>query len=133
MVKCPKCGAEARDPFKTWSMVGKPDKSGERFRLTMGMFECPLCGTKFREVAEKEKVSIKGAIKKIRGIEEGLVQVLGTLREKIQKLESEKADLLTEIEELKKAAEARAEALETEIATLRKEVKALKELFSATE
>ena len=61
------------------------------------------------------------------------MQTLRSLREKIEKLESEKADLLGEIEKLRKVGEEKASALETEVATLRKEVESLKKLLGDLE
>ena len=114
-------------------MVTRPGKTGERWKFTIGLFECPGCRAKFRAMIGKEKVSIKSMVERIKGIEEELVQVLKNLREKIRALETERASLLAEIEELKKEAEARANALESEVSALRNEVKALKELLSHTE
>ena len=133
MAECPTCGTEVASPLKTWSMVGRPSKTGERFKLTLGLFECPRCERKFRAVLGKEMITIKGIIKEIKGIEKGLMQTLRSLREKIEKLESEKADLLEEIEKLRKVGEEKASALETEVATLRKEVKSVKELLGDLE
>ena len=133
MVECPKCGIEIVNPIKTWSMVGKPSKTGERFKLTIGLYECPRCERKFRVALEKERITVKGMIAEIKGIEKGLMQTLGNVREKIEKLESEKADLLAEIEKLRKAGEEKAATLEKELATLRKEVKSLKELLGSLE
>jgi uncharacterized protein (UPF0335 family) len=53
--------------------------------------------------------------------------------EKIKNLETEKKNLLLEIEELKKMADAKATALETEISSLRNELKSLKTLISGPE
>ena len=114
-------------------MVGRPSKTGERFKLTIGLYECPRCERKFRVVVGKERVTIKGVIEEIKGIEKGLMQTLRNLREKIEKLESEKADLLAEIEKLRKVGEERASALEREVATLRKEVESMKELLGDLE
>jgi hypothetical protein len=50
--------------------------------------------------------------------------------EKIRALETERKDLLLEIEELKKMADAKAKALESEIGMLRDEVKSLRILLS---
>jgi len=61
------------------------------------------------------------------------MQTLRGIREKIEKLESEKADLLEEIEKLRKAGEEKASALESEVATLRKEVESLKKLIGSLE
>lgn len=133
MAKCPKCGIEVTSPYKTWYMVTRPGKTGERWKLMIGLFECSGCGAKFRAITGKEKASIKSMAERIKGIEEELVQVLRNLREKIRALETERASLLTEIEELKKEAEARVSALESEVSALRNEVKALKELLSRTE
>jgi len=133
LVECPKCGIEVVNPVKTWSMVGRPSKTGERFKLTIGLYECPRCERKFRVVLGKEKITFKGMIEEIKGIEKGFMQTLRNLREKIEKLETEKTDLLAEIEKLRKAGEEKASALEEEIATLREEVKSLKELLGSLE
>jgi predicted nucleic acid-binding Zn-ribbon protein len=68
-------------------------------------------------------------IEEIKGIEKGLMQTLRNVREKIEKLESEKAGLLAEIENLRKVGEDRAVALEREVAMLRKEVESMKKLL----
>jgi hypothetical protein len=53
--------------------------------------------------------------------------------EKIKNLETEKKNLLMEIETLKKMADARAATLESEVGVLRDEVKSLKILVSGPE
>jgi uncharacterized protein (UPF0335 family) len=53
--------------------------------------------------------------------------------EKIKNLETEKAKLLNEIEELKKMANAKATALETEVSALREEAKTLKTAVNGSE
>jgi len=53
MAKCPKCGKEVNTPRKTWKMAGRPDRSGKRTELTIGLFDC--CGT-FRAVLTKRKI-----------------------------------------------------------------------------
>ena len=114
-------------------MIGKPSKTGKRFNLTLGLFQCPKCEKKFRTVLGKEKITINRGIEEIKRIETGLMQTLRELREKIQKLENEKADLIAEIEELRKAGEKKAGALEKEVTTLRKEAKSLKKLLESSE
>jgi len=54
-VKCPKCGAEAREKRAPWTMKGRADRKGMKTELTIGLFECPSCGT-FRKVLNKRKV-----------------------------------------------------------------------------
>jgi DNA repair exonuclease SbcCD ATPase subunit len=125
---CPECGTEVINPIKTWSMVSRPTKKGEQFKFTLGIFTCPRCGKKFRRVIEKEKnrITLKAMIKEIKGIERRLVQRLGDLREKIEKLKSERAELLKKIDRLKKAGEEKVNTLEKEVASLREEVEYLK-------
>ena len=53
--------------------------------------------------------------------------------ERIKNLETERRNLLIEIEELKKMADAKAKALESEISMLRDEVKSLRILLSGEE
>jgi len=55
MAKCPKCGGEVASPKKTWKMAGRPDKTGRKVELTIGLFDCSRCGA-FRKVLEKRKI-----------------------------------------------------------------------------
>jgi len=62
--------------------------------------------------------------------------VLSTFKstiERIKALETERQNLLLEIEELKRMADAKAKALESEITMLRDEVKSLRVLLSGEE
>ncbi|MEM3442957.1 MAG: hypothetical protein QXM86_03775 [Candidatus Bathyarchaeia archaeon] len=58
---------------------------------------------------------------------------LKSLVEKIKSLETERKNLLLEIEELRKMADAKAKALESEISLMREEVKSLRVLLGAEE
>ncbi len=134
MVECPKCKTwVVASPLKTWSMTGKPNKKGERFQLTLGLFQCPKCEKRFRIALGKERITVKCQIEEIKRIETELMQTLRTLREKIEKLENEKADLISEIEELRKAGEKKANTLKEEVTSLRKEAKSLKKLIEDSE
>jgi len=53
--------------------------------------------------------------------------------ERIRGLESERRNLMLEIEELRKMADSRAKALESEVSMLREEVKSLRVLLGAEE
>ena len=55
---------------------------------------------------------------------------LKNIIERIKALETERRNLLLEIEELKRMADAKAKALESEINMLRDEVKSLRDLLS---
>ena len=57
------------------------------------------------------------------------MQTLKNLREKIKTLETERSNLMIEIEKLRKVAESKAVALEGEVTMLREEVKSLRELL----
>jgi len=129
---CPRCGTEVANPLKTWSMVGRPSKTGERFKLTLGWFKCSVCERGFRSVLGKERVTVKGLVEETNGIEKVLIQTL-SLRRKIEKLEIEKAKLLEETEKLRKTGEEKANVLEKEIAMLLKEVESLKKLLGDPE
>ena len=135
MSMCPRCGTAVTNPTKTWSMVGRPSKKGERFKLTLGLFTCPKCEKRFRKVVgkERERVTLKGMVKEIKGIARRLVHTLGDLREKIEKLKSERTELLDEIEELKRAGEEKASTLEKEVSSLREELESLKEMLGDLE
>jgi uncharacterized coiled-coil DUF342 family protein len=114
-------------------MVRRPTRSGERFKLRIGIFSCPRCGKKFRSVIGKAMITLKGTVKEIKGIERRLAESVGDLREKIEKLKDERAELLEKIDELKKAGEEKANRLEKEVASLREEIEYLKETLNDTE
>mgnify|MGYP002153768250 CR=1 FL=1 len=139
LVKCPKCGAEVATPVKTWPIPSrKPLKKGEESKLVMGIFDCPNCKARFRTAVEvetriEETVSIKNMVERIKGIKGELMQTLKTLREKIKILETERANLMIEIEKLRKVAESKVSALESEVTMLREEVKSLRDLLGYTE
>jgi len=52
--KCPKCG-DLYEPTKTWKMAGRPDKTGKRLQLHIGLYKCPKHGS-FRKVLGKKKI-----------------------------------------------------------------------------
>jgi hypothetical protein len=54
VANCPKCGGEVSTPRKTWKMAGRPDKSGKRNELTIGLYD--HCGKSFRVVLNKKKI-----------------------------------------------------------------------------
>jgi len=132
LAKCPKCGVEVTNPVKAWSMIGKLSKSGEMLQLTIGLFECINCKKRFRNVIDKQKITIKGIVQKIKVLEEMVMEAAkkrAELEEKVKALEEEKACLLAEIESLKAIPEleAKISVLEAEIAKLKEEKKALEE------
>ena len=56
MAKCPKCGTSVASPKKKWTMAGRPDKTGKRTQLEIGLFDCPKGHGVFREVLSKKKI-----------------------------------------------------------------------------
>lgn len=134
MVKCPKCGTNVTSPVKTWPIPSrKPLKNGEEPKLA-GIFECSSCKARFRAAVEteaktEETTNIKNMVARIKGIRGELVQTLKSLHEKIKTLETERANLMIEIDKLRKVAESRASALESEVNMLRDEVKSLRDLL----
>jgi ribosomal protein L37AE/L43A len=58
---CPEYGAPVKEPYKTWELVAPfPDKKMRIKVTTLGMYECPKCGKKFRGVAGKTKMGSEG-------------------------------------------------------------------------
>jgi len=134
LVSCPKCGTDVQTPLKTWAIPSrKPLREGEEPRLA-GIFECPKCKARFRAAVAAEKgveeaANIRNMIERIRGIKGELMQTLVNLREKLTTLETERANLMVEIEKLRKVAEARVSALEDEVTMLRNDAKSLRDLL----
>ncbi len=116
---------------------GAHRKRGEedaKMHSAVRVFECPRCKSKFRSQVEtvrnpSEGYDAAGLVERINSIREGLAQTLKTLRVKIKTLETERALLLTEVEELKRVAESRASALEVEVSQLHEEIKSLREVL----
>lgn len=133
MSECPECGSRVYNPTKTWSMIGNPSNNGERFKLTLGIFNCSGCDRKFRAVVKKERVTLSGIVREIKVIEKGLGQTLIDLRKKIDDLKNERAEVLKEIENLKIVGEKKTEILEKEVASLREELIDLKETLEELE
>jgi len=139
LVDCPKCGAEVATPVKTWTIPSRKTlKGGEKPKVVMGIFDCPDCKARFRaslsvETQNEKTVSIKNMVKRIKGVKGELMQTLKELRGKVKTLETERANLMMEIEKLKKMAESKVNALEGEVNMLREEVESLRELLGYTE
>jgi hypothetical protein len=120
---------------KSWPVSFK--KKGEdeaKPQFIVGIFECPKCKSKFRSRVESTSElagtnGMTGLVERINSIREGLTQTLKALRVKIKTLETERACLLTEVEEFKRVAELRANALEVEVSQLREEIKSLREVL----
>lgn len=56
MAKCPRCGKDISRPRKTWKMAGRPDRTGKRMQLEIGLFDCPKCNKAYRAVLSKKKI-----------------------------------------------------------------------------
>jgi hypothetical protein len=130
MVKCPSCGADNQSHVKSWAMIGKPSKSGEMFKLTIGLYECQGCGKSFRCAEDKEKITMKGVLDRNNLLEEKLMEATkkrSELEERVQTLENEKVCLITEIEALRviPALEEKASSLESDVKRLRGEKESL--------
>jgi predicted nucleic acid-binding Zn-ribbon protein len=127
-----------KTPVKIWAIPSRePLKKGEQPRR-VGIYECPNCRARFRSAVEGETefgeaASIKNAVERIKGIKGELMQTLVNLREKIRTLETERASLMVQIENLRKVAESRVDALESEVSMLRSEARSLKDLLGYVE
>jgi len=137
LVSCPKCGTDVPAPIKTWPIPPhKPMKADEGPKL-VGIFECPNCKARFRAAVHigaglDDTANIKNMVERIKSIKGELMQTLKVLHERIKTLETERANLMIEIDKLRKIAESRADALESEVSMLRDEVKSLRELLGYT-
>ena len=138
MVNCPKCGNNVKAPVKVWDIPSRePMKEAEQPRR-VGIYECPNCRARFRSAVEAETglgetANIKNVVERIKGIKGELMQTLVNLREKINTLETERASLMVEIENLRKVAESRVDSLESEVSTLRSEARSLRALLGSEE
>ena len=135
MVECPSCGTEVAAAVKSWPVsFKKQDEDEAKPLFIVGIFECPRCKSKFRSRVEPASEpagtnGVTGLVERINSIREGFTQTLKALRVKIKTLETERACLLAEVEELKRVAELRASALEEEVSQLREEIKSLREVL----
>jgi uncharacterized protein (UPF0212 family) len=56
MAKCPTCGTDVGSPRKKWMLAGRPDKTGKKMELEIGLFDCSKCHKSFRVVLSKKKI-----------------------------------------------------------------------------
>lgn len=134
MSVCPRCGTKINKQIRTWSIIGRRSINSEQSKVWLGFFICTECQKRFLKVLEKgDAVTIKDAVKEIKGIEKGLEQRLNYLKEKIEYLKNEKTELLGKIEQLKIEGEKKANTLEDQIGHLRGELEDLKELLGENE
>ena len=130
---CPRCGFNITTITQTRSIVGKQNKTGQNFNLNLGFSKCPKCYKKLMMIQKKDEESIIDIVKEIKEIEKGFKKMLDNLKEKIEKLKNERAQLLKEIEELKRTGEIKANNLEKEITSLREEIESLKKILEENE
>ena len=134
MVNCPKCGVCVGKPVKIWAIPSREPLNEDELAPHVGIYECPNCRVRFRSAVETaagpaENMNIENVVERIKGIKGELKQTLANLREKINILETERASLMTEIEDLRKVAESRVNTLENELSMLRAEAKSLRDLL----
>ena len=131
---CPNCGIDVRAPARILPIPCDIAQEKER-QDPIGIFECPNCRVRFRHVVPvpEKATSIENVVERINVIKGGLLHTLMNLHEKIDTLETERADLMGEIANLRKVAESRAEALESEVSKLRSEVESLRDLLGNKE
>ena len=139
MVECPSCGTIVEIALKSWPVSFK--KQGEDSahpQILIGIFECPNCKSKLRTRVESpakpaETQKFQDLVEKVKSIRNGLIQTQKKLRDRINKLQTERGSLMLELGDLKEDAESRADALEGEICQLREEIRSLKELLGSSE
>jgi hypothetical protein len=107
-------------------MIGKPDRSGEMFKLTIGLYNCVCSDKSFRSVIGKEKITLRGVLEKNNSLEEQLMEATNKKSELeciVKTLEEEKAQLFAEVEALRAipVLEEKVSTLESDIARLREE------------
>jgi hypothetical protein len=107
-------------------MIGKPDRSGEMFKLTIGLYNCVCSDKSFRSVIGKEKITLRGVLEKNNSLEEQLMEATNKKTELeciVKTLEEEKAQLFAEVEALRAipVLEEKVSTLESDIARLREE------------
>ena len=136
MANCPKCKTEVTIPIKSWPVAFIRQRAGAP-QVCIGIFKCPRCKSKFRARVKPttqppESANLEELVERLKGIREGFVQNLATLRAKIGTLDGERSSLAIKLDELTKAAELRADALEDEVQQLREEIKSLKEFLGSS-
>ena len=109
--------------------VDKHDIITNYFRQNIGLLICPKCGKKITRIISKDQRQIDAIVVEIMGIENGLKKILDDLRERIERLRNERAELLKEINELKMIGQKKANSLEKDINSLKEEIGSLKEIL----
>ena len=129
MTVCPRCGSNINDSIFSNTKIGKYNLIADYFRQKTGFLICPECGRKITRKSSKNQGQIDSLVVEITGIENGLRKILDNLRERIEKLRNERAELLKEINALKKIGQKKANSLEKDINSLKEEIGSLREIL----
>ncbi|NLE05827.1 MAG: hypothetical protein GX638_13660 [Crenarchaeota archaeon] len=136
MNTCPCCGAKAQLSSKVQSFKIKTDSKISETLASKIVFKCLSCGTLFEKLSSLpvqantiQAGNVKNNAQQIIHIQGALMQTIKNLKEKIAALETEKSNLMNEIEELRKSAETHVIALESEVNQMREDAKLLREFI----
>ncbi len=137
MVNCPNCGTTQATAKNNWTIQPKRADTPVTPEIDVGVYECPKCKASFKSAipaqtavpAQSVDPTVSVLIGRLNEIRSGFRQNLDNLRRNLEVLESERSEVLFEIESVKKDAESRAVGLEMEISQLREDITSLKELL----
>jgi peptidoglycan hydrolase CwlO-like protein len=126
---CSRCGSNINDSVYCNTIVDNHNIIPDYFRQKTGFLICPECGKKITRKFSKNQGQIDALVIEITGIENGLKKMLDNLRERIEKLRNERAELLKEINDLKIIGQNKANSLEKDINSLKEEIGSLREIL----
>ncbi len=137
MVNCPNCGTTQATAKNNWIIQPKRADASVKPEIYVGVYECPKCKASFKSATQAQTAmpaqsadpTVSVLVGRLNEIQAGFRQNLENLRRNLEVLESERSEVLFEIESVKKDAESRAVGLETEISQLREDITSLKELL----
>ncbi len=135
-VNCPNCGTkQTSTPKKVTVLQVKQDETLTP-EVDIEVFACPKCKTVFNQDTssqtsrpQNDEPTITGLIEKICQVQLGFKQNLENLRRNLGLLETERSEVLFELETLRKDSESRADGLEDDVNKLREEIQGLKDVL----
>jgi uncharacterized Zn-finger protein len=133
---CPYCGTKQAHAARTVTVIQVTQDDTINPEVDIEVFECPTCNTAFTQNATTQNGNqqnfdnpLTSSIEKLGKVQHGFKQNLENLRRNINALQTDRSEVLFELETVRKNSESKADVLEEDVNRLRLEIQDLKELL----
>jgi predicted RNase H-like nuclease (RuvC/YqgF family) len=133
---CPYCGTKQAHAARTVKVLQVTQDDTINPEVDIEVFECPTCNAAFTQNATTQNGNqqnfdnpLTSSIEKLGKVQHGFKQNLENLRRNINALQTDRSEVLFELETVRKNSESKADVLEEDVNRLRLEIQDLKELL----